>query len=143
MLLKNLTLLSSGALVQVTNIGNADAARAGRDAAALNEGPRQPAAPQRSTQIVVTSSRPGSMASVSVHTGEPSIDGIESARRAAQSAADRAHLQTQIVNFAAALWQPIDDWLGMHSNRDAAVRAYAEAARLGAPDPAAEAAKLI
>jgi len=139
MMLKNLTLLSSGALVQVTNIASGGEARPG----APGEGARQPTAPQRSTQIVVTASRPGSMASITAHTGEPNLDGIESARRAAQSAADRAQLQAQIADFAAALWQPIDEFLDMPSNRDAAIRAYAEAARLGMPDPVMEAAELV
>ena len=113
MLLQNLTLLSNDTVVQVTNIAPAMReipaprsipVRAG----AVPTGPtittpilpsnELARSPQNSTQIIVSTARPGSMASSMVYSGEPTSGGLEAARRAAQDAAEHAHLQMSALS---------------------------------------------
>ena len=113
MLLQNLTLLSNDMVVQVTNIAPPSTPKtpdAGEPVAIVPIAPlpvivspilaERP--PQRSTQIIVSTSAPGRLGSSTVYTGEASINGLESARRAAQAAADRARLQADDRDSAAA-----------------------------------------
>jgi len=132
-LLQNLTLLTNDTVVVVTNV----AARereipAPRTipvmASAVPTGPsivtpilppaRMSVSPQDSTQIIVSTGKPGSMASPMVYSGEPTINGLEAARRAAQEAAQRAQLETSLLTSTA-------------GSTAAATQAYAEAAALG------------
>lgn len=131
MLLQNLTLLTNDAVVHVTNIASREvpAPRAiPVKANAVPAGPsivtpilppsRMSVSPQESMQIIVSTGKPGSMASPMVYSGEPTITGLESARRAAQEAALRAQLETSLMASTA-------------GSTAAATQAYAEAEALG------------
>ena len=132
MLLQNLTLLSNDTVVQVTNIG--PPARSFPTPRQIpikaDEVPSAPTivtpilpsaplarAPQDSMQIIVSTGKPGSLASPMVYSGEPTATGLEAARRAAQEAAQRAQLEMSFLG-------PTD------SGDTMASAAYAEAAAL-------------
>lgn len=134
MLLQNLTLLTNDTVVLVTNI--APPARTISAPLPVPEmadaAPAIPAivspilpfdhaaapSPQGRSQIIVSTSRPGSLGSTVVYTGAPSINGLEAARRAAQSAAERAQLEAGLVSR-------VDGRVSV------ATAAYAETASLG------------
>lgn len=103
MLLQNLTFLNNDAIVKVTNI------RAPREpeivGPPLSPPPYEQPTPVTfpapvlpgggmltSTQIIVSIGTPGSMGSTTVYTGEPTINGLEGARRAANAAAEQARM---------------------------------------------------
>ncbi len=98
--------------------------------------------PARSTQIVISTQTPNSIGSITVHTGEASISGIESARRAAQSALESERLTSMMRTTGQDPRNPGTDVLGDRTSTEAAappmpvVAAYREAESFGVKDGA-------
>lgn len=110
MLLQNMTFLNNDAVVKVTNIRapskpeivgpplSPPPFKRSESATPTISAPLLPGgtgSPLTSTQIIVSIGSPGSMGSSTVYTGEPTINGLEGARRAANDAAERARMSIE------------------------------------------------